>query len=219
MKINWFGQSCFYIISERNKHEKVSILIDPFKEDIGLKLPKVSADILIISHYHEDHSNTKDVLGKPFLIDGPGEYEIKGIFIKGIEAYHDDLQGKERGKTTIFKITDENIRICHLGDLGQKELEEWQLKELKTVDVLMIPVGGIYTISSKEAKKIISQIEPKIVIPMHYKIPKLKIKLNDVDEFLKLMGKKEKEIERVNTLILKERNLPEEGTKIVLMKP
>ena len=219
MKIIWLGQSCFQIIVNLNKKEKVTIVIDPFSSEIGLRFPRIKTDILLVTHNHYDHSNVKGVSGEPFLITGAGEYEIKNIFIKGISAFHDDSGGKERGETTIYKIEAEGFKICHLGDLGQKELTDSQIEKLGTIDILMIPVGGIYTISSKEAAKIISQIEPKIVIPMHYKIPKLKVKLESLDDFLKIMGQKPENGEILDKLSLKERDLPEEGMRIVVMKP
>jgi len=224
MKIIWLGQSCFQIIVNLNKKEKATIVIDPFSSEIGLKFPRIKADILLVSHSHYDHSNVKGVSGlhppaTPFIITGPGEYEIKDIFIKGISAFHDNSEGKERGEITIYKIEAENLKICHLGDLGQKELTDLQIEKLGTIDVLMIPVGGIYTISAKEAAKIISQIEPKIVIPMHYKIPKLKVKLESLDDFLKIMGQKPEEGKILNQLSLKEKDLPKERMGVVVMKP
>lgn len=193
MEIKWFGHAFFQITTKTNK-EKVSILIDPFSKDIGLPFPKVEADILLVSHNHFDHNNEKDVKGNYFLIKEPGEYEIKKVFIEAIKSFHDDKEGKERGENLIFKILAEDIFVCHLGDFGQKELTSEQLEKLKKIDILMIPVGGIYTISAKEAKNIIETLKPKIVIPMHYSLPKLKIKLEKVDEFLKIMeGKKEEE--------------------------
>jgi len=224
MRIIWLGQACFQIIVNLNKKEKAIIVIDPFSSEIGLKFPRIKADILLVTHNHADHSNIKGVSGlhppaTPFIISGPGEYEIKDIFIKGVSAFHDNSEGKERGKTTIYKIEAEDLKICHLGDLGQKELTDLQIEKLGTIDVLMIPVGGIYTISAKEAAKIISQIEPKIVIPMHYKIPKLKVKLESLDDFLKIMGQKLEKGEILNTLSLKERDLPKEGMRVVVMKP
>lgn len=217
MTIIWHGQACFQIIFSRNKDEKLNLVIDPFSEEIGLKLPKIEADILLISHDHHDHNNKKAILGSPFMIDGPGEYEIKGVFIQGIEAAHDKSQGEERGKVTIYKIEAEEMRLCHLGDLGQKELTEEQLEKIGDIDILMIPVGGIYTISSQEAVKIISQIEPKIVIPMHYSLPKLKIKLESLDKFLKVMG--QKKIESQNKLTIKKKDLSEEEIKIIVLRP
>lgn len=217
MQINWHGHSCFQIISSLIKGEKIQIVIDPFDEKIGLKLPHLEADILLISHDHYEHNNKKALKGSPFLINSPGEYEIKGVFIQGIEGFHDNSQGKERGEITIFTIESEGIRICHLGDLGQKELTEEQLDKIGNVDILMVPIGGIYTISAKEAQKIISQIEPKISIPMHYQIPKLKIKLEDLNKFLKIMG--QKSIEPQNKFSIKKKDLPTEEMKIIILKP
>ena len=145
--------------------------------------------MLLVTHDHPDHNNVKGVKGTPFVIQGPGEYEVKEVFIHGIPSFHDDKEGKERGLNTIYVIEAEEMRFCHLGDLGQKQLTDEQLEKIEAVDVLMIPVGGKYTIDSSEAQKIISQIEPKIVIPMHYALPKSNSKLDDVSKFLKTMGK------------------------------
>jgi L-ascorbate metabolism protein UlaG (beta-lactamase superfamily) len=217
MHIIWQGQSCFQIIATCSKAEQVAILIDPFDETTGLKVPSLNADILCITHPHPDHNNRKAVRGTPFLIDGPGEYEVKEVFIRGIPAFHDDSQGAKRGQNTIYTIEAEEMRLCHLGDLGQKELSDQQLEQIGDIDILMIPVGGVYTISAKEAAKIISQIEPKVVIPMHYALPKLKIKLEGVDKFLKEMGKKS--VEPQPKLLIKQKDLPEEEAKIVVLKP
>ncbi len=216
-KITWAGQSCFQISVSNSKDHSAQIVIDPFDEKIGLKEPRFSADILLITHDHFDHNNKKSIKGEPFLIEGPGEYEVKGVFIKGIPAFHDASQGKERGRITIYSIEAEGIRFCHLGDLGQSQLTDEQLEEVGSIDVLMIPIGGGSTISSQEASKIISQIEPKIVIPMHYQLPSLKLKLEDVKKFLKVMGK--------NSIIpqekfqIKQSVLPKEGMEIVILMP
>ncbi len=216
-KVTWAGQSCFEISVSNSKDHSANIVIDPFS-DIGLKMPNFEADILLVSHSHEDHNNIKAVKGDYFLVDGPGEYEVKGVFIQGIDSFHDDSQGKERGKNTMYTIEAEGMRFCHLGDFGQKELTDEQLEKIGAVDILMIPVGGEYTISSHEAQKVIGQIEPKIVIPMHYALPKLKFKLDEVDKFLKAMGKNS--IEPQDKLTVKMSNLPKEKqTEIVILKP
>ncbi len=217
MQIIWRGQSCFQITSQIGKNNLVNIVIDPFDETIGLRIPKLEADILLVSHNHYDHNNIKAVEGDPFLVDGPGEYEVKGIFIQGIDSYHDSSFGKERGLNTIYIIETEEMKICHLGDLGQKELTDEQIEKIIEVDILMIPVGGIFTISAKEAMKIISQIEPKIVIPMHYCLPKLKVKLEDLDKFLKAMGIKK--IEPLLKLSIKKKDILTEEAKIIVLKP
>lgn len=217
MQIIWQGQSFFQILIRKGKESVIRIAIDPFDEQIGLKPPTCEADIVLVTHSHYDHNNIKAIKGNPFLISGPGEYEIKGVFIQGISSFHDNVQGKERGENTIYTLESEEIKICHLGDLGQKELTDEQLEKIGEVDILMIPVGGVYTISAKEAAKIISQIEPKIVMPMHYHIPKLKIKLEGLDKFLKMMGVKTPEISK--KLSISQKNLPSEGMKIIILKP
>ena len=217
MTIIWHGQSLFEITTSRGKNNQVNIVIDPFSQEVGLRLPKLEPNIVLSTNEHYDHNNVKAVGGNYFLIEGPGEYEIREIFIQGIPAFHDDLQGKERGKTTIFTIEAEELRLCHLGDLGQKELTPDQLEKIGEIDILMIPIGGNYTISGKEAVKIMSQIEPKIIIPMHYALPKLKVKLEGVEKFLKTMGIKK--IEPVNKLTIKKKELLEEEAKIIVLKP
>ena len=218
MNIVWHGQSCFQITINSSKNGETKLVIDPFDEKIGLKLPKLEADILLVTHEHFDHNNIKAVSGNPFLITGPGEYEIKGVYVQGISAFHDKSQGKDRGTITLYTIeAEDGLRLCHLADLGQPELTEEQLDLIGDIDVLMIPVGGVYTISSQEASKIISQIEPKIVIPMYYSIPKLTVQLDSVEKFLKVMGVKETEPQP--KLSIKKKDLTEEETKVVALKP
>jgi len=217
MQIIWHGQSFFQILVSKGKESIVKIAVDPYDEQIGLKPPVLEADILLITHNHYDHNNVKTIKGAPFLISGPGEYEIKDVFIQGIPSFHDNTQGNEKGENTIYTLEAEGIKICHLGDLGQKELTDEQLEKIGEVDILLIPVGGVYTISAKEATKVISQIEPKILIPMHYQIPKLKIKLDALDKFLNMMGVKTPEVSK--KLSLSQRNLPTEGMKIIILKP
>ncbi len=217
MQIIWKGQSCFQITSSEGKNNHVNIVIDPFDETIGLRLPSLEADILCVSHQHHDHNNAKAVSGNPFLIEGPGEYEIKEVYIEGIPSFHDSSLGKERGLNTIYTIEAEEIRICHLGDLGQKELTEEQLEKIGEIDILMIPIGGVYTIGVKEAVRIMSQIEPNIIIPMHYQIPKLKLKLDGVDKFLKTMGIES--ISPLPKLSIKKKDILSEEAKIIILQP
>ena len=218
MKITWAGQSCFQISISNSKEHFADVVIDPFDEKIGLKVPNFNADILLISHSHHDHSNKKGVKGTPFTIDNPGEYEIGGIFIYGIDSFHDDVLGRERGKNIIYVVEAEDMRLCHLGDFGQKQLTDEQLEKIGHIDILMVPVGGTYTIDSKEAQKVIGQIEPRIVIPMHYNLPKLTVTLDGVDKFLKEMGNKS--IDPQDKLTIKPSLLPKDGeTQIIILKP
>lgn len=217
MQIIWKGHSCFQIITLLSKDSQVSLVIDPFNESLGLRVPDLSADIVLLTHDHEDHNNLKAVKGSPFVIDGPGEYEIKGVYIQGIPAFHDNNFGKDRGRVTIYTIESEEMKICHLGDFGQKELFPEQVEDIGEIDVLLVPVGGNYTIGSQEAPKIIGQIEPKIVIPMHYLLPKVNLKLDGLDKFLKAMG--QKATEPLPKLTVKKKDLTVDGTKIVVLKP
>lgn len=220
MDITWYGHSFFEIQTKKNG-EKVVIVIDPYDKSIGLRERSISADIVLVSHHHCDHSNIRCVKGidgkEPFLIDEPGEYEVKGITIKAISSYHDNKEGKERGENNIFLINAEDLKVCHMGDFGQNELSAEQAKEIVGVDILLIPVGGFFTISGKEAAKIIGQVEPKIAIPMHYKIPGLKLDIDDESKFLNVIGVKQKE--RVKKLKIKNTDIErKEGTDVIVME-
>lgn len=215
MEIQWFGQACFRVITTKNKQDFVRIVIDPFSEEIGIKLPFLEAEILLVSHNHYDHNNIAQVRGDPFLIQEPGEYEVKDVFIQAIPSFHDNSQGEERGDNLIFTIESENLGICHLGDLGQKRLTDEQLEKIGDVDILMIPIGGIYTINGKEAQDIIAQIEPRLIIPMHYSLPSLKVKLEGVEKFLKVMGQK---AETQRKLKIQKKDLIKEEMEIILLE-
>ncbi len=212
MLITWLGQACFKI-----EGKETTIVIDPY-EDIGLKLSKLTAQLLLITHDHHDHANRKAVSGDPFVIAGPGEYEIRNVFVYGIAGYHDTSQGAERGMITMYTIEYEGMTLAHLGDLGTAELTPEQMEKLEDVDILMIPIGGEYTIDAKGAAKIISHIEPRIVIPMHYYIPGLKTgkKLDDEQKFRREMGAK---TEVMDKLRMTSKDIPQEETRIIFLKP
>lgn len=211
MEIVFFGHACFKL-----KGKDVSVLCDPYDEKIGIRpAVKWEADIVTVSHPHYDHNNVGAVGGNPFVIDTPGEYDVKGVSIFGFPSFHDKKKGEERGKNTIFLIEIEGIRVCHLGDLGDF-LSEEELEEIGEVDVLLVPVGGVYTISAKEAVQLISDIEPKIVIPMHYKFGKVNLDIEGLEAFCKEMGVKEEFVDKIS---LNKKTLPEEGGQVVLLKP
>lgn len=218
MTITYLGHSCFKL---EGKENQAVLIADPFNADYGLKVPKMEADILTISHQHKDHSNAEAVKGtdgKLFTINMAGEYEIKGVLIYGISSYHDGEQGAKRGANIIYRIEMDNISIAHLGDLGHIPSNEI-FEKLEGVDVLLIPVGGAYTIGAKEAANIISQIEPRIAVPMHYKSGD-NVKMGDIDDvlpFLKEMGVSTSE--GVNKLKLTKNDLPQGTTQVVVMAP
>ncbi|MBD3282259.1 MAG: MBL fold metallo-hydrolase [Candidatus Portnoybacteria bacterium] len=216
MKISWYGQSCFKFSIKSNGGNKIVVFTDPFTKKVGLNPPRGNADIVTISHGHAEHGNVKSLSGNPFCVEGPGEYDVRGIFIKGIHSFHDDKKGKERGTNTIYVLDGEEMKVCHLGDFGQSELANDQLNQIGDVDVLMIPVGGTYTINGSEAVKIINQLEPQIVIPMHFKVSKLKTKLNTVDKFLEEIGTEKEVKEEVS---IQRKDLTEGDMKVIVMKP
>lgn len=215
--ITWYGQACFKI-----KGRVASVVLDPYDADFtGLKPLKLESQIVCTTHDHKDHNNTAVVRGveegqSPFVISGPGEYEISGVNIWGVASFHDDQQGAQRGKNTIYLVTIDEVNIVHLGDLGQKKLTQEQSEALSTCDVLMIPVGGVYTIDASDATDIIASLEPKVIIPMHYKVEGLKFDLAPISDFLKQMGKEN--IEPIAKFSVSQEKLPEEPEIVVLEK-
>lgn len=212
MDIYWYGQSMFKI-----KGKNTTLVIDPFDPDFtGLKFPKdVGADVVLATHLHQDHNNIASVEGSPLYVQGPGEYEVKGVSVVGINSFHDLEEGKEKGKNTIYHIVMDNISIVHLGDLGHLPSEE-QTSGIDSTDILMIPVGGKFTIDDKTATKVVAQFEPKVVIPMHYGLPGLKLELEGVEGFLKEMGAES--VEPVSKLSVTKDKLPEETMVVLLSK-
>ena len=172
------------------------MVMDPYDSQlVGLKYSKVEADIVTVSHNHSDHNAVTNVVGvdgnTPFLIQGPGEYEVQGVSIFGVAAFHDEEKGNQRGKNTIFVVDFEGVKFCHLGDLGHR-LEDKQLTEIGNVDVLLLPVGGFFTIDAKAATEVVAQLEPRIVIPMHYLVEGMNkdnfSQLTPVEPFLSQIG-------------------------------
>ena len=204
MRIEWLGHSAFLITSKDGKR----VITDPYKAGsyggaVGYKPINTQADVVTVSHQHDDHNDTSAVLGTPEIIEGTGEKEIKGIRFKGVFSYHDTSKGKERGENTIYVIELDGLRICHLGDLGE-ELSEKQIGEIGDVDILLVPVGGFYTIDAKTASSIVDTLKPKVVIPMHYKTEAIGFPIAGVDEFIKgkenvkRIGRSEVDITREN---------------------
>jgi L-ascorbate metabolism protein UlaG (beta-lactamase superfamily) len=185
MDISWLGHSCFRI-----KGSQGIVITDPYSPETGYSLDKPTANIVTVSHQHPGHSYVQGVGGQPKLINKPGEYEIGGITILGIITFHDGEGGSKKGRNTAYLIEVDDVAICHLGDLGHV-LTGRQLEEIGNVDVLLLPVGGVSTINASTAAEVVRQLEPKIVVPMHYKTPALVRELEPVDKFLKEMGAKD----------------------------
>jgi L-ascorbate metabolism protein UlaG (beta-lactamase superfamily) len=200
MEINWLGHSCFRI-----KGSHATVITDPYSPELGYSLGKPTADIVTVSHQHPGHSYVQGIGGEPKQVAGPGEYEISSVLIIGITTYHDKEGGKKKGKNTIYLIQIDEVAICHLGDLGHVLTNE-QVEEMENVDILLLPAGGISTIDAPLAAEVVRQLEPKVVVPMHYKTEALKRELDPVDRFLKEMGVKE--IESQPKLSFSKANLP-----------
>jgi L-ascorbate metabolism protein UlaG (beta-lactamase superfamily) len=207
MDIKYLGHSSFFI-----KGRQAKLVTDPFSPKmLEVKFPKTEADIVTISHQHEDHNQVKMVDGNPLVIDWPGQYEKKGMRIFGYRSFHDNKEGGERGENILYKIEDD-LSVLHCGDIGVVPDEKF-LDEIGDVDILMVPVGGVYTIDAGQAITLIKRVEPAIVIPMHYRYGALK-ELAGVEEFLKKIGAEK--IEPVNKLTVKKEDLEEE-MKVILM--
>ncbi len=218
MIIQWLAQAGF-IIKEQGENRSVSTLVlDPYEERIGFSFPKQEAQVITLSHDHFDHNNKGGVSGKPFIISEPGEYEVGGFAIRAIPSFHDNVSGTERGPNLIMRVDGVEFSFAHFGDFGQGELTPAQLELLNEVDIALIPVGGFYTIDGTQAAKIISQLEPKVAIPMHYQIPGLTIKeLAGPEGFFQAMGQKPVVLE--GDWKVKMTDVPSEGTKIVQLTP
>jgi L-ascorbate metabolism protein UlaG (beta-lactamase superfamily) len=180
MLISWFGHSCFQLVDSEGK----SVVIDPFAESVGYGIPEVEADVVLVTHEHYDHNNVKAVSGSPVVIRGPGKQSVAGIEIKGISTYHDEKGGKLRGSNTVYCFKLDDVGVCHMGDLGHM-LSKDQMRELGSVDILLIPVGGFVTIDSQDAGRLVENLKPSIVIPMHFKTEDLSFRLDPVEKFIK----------------------------------
>ncbi|MFQ5858711.1 MAG: MBL fold metallo-hydrolase [Anaerolineae bacterium] len=210
MDITYYGHSCFRIRSREG-----SIVTDPFQPSIGYAPPHIAADICLISHDHPGHNNAGVLRGDPYVVAGPGEYEVSGIFVFGWLSYHDRKEGTERGRNTIYTFGVDGIRVAHLGDLGHVP-DQPTIEVMGDVDVLLIPVGGRVTLTAAMASDVINLIEPRLVIPMHYRTPAYagETNLDPVSKFLKEMGIHNGTLG--DTLRVSQSSLPDETQVLVL---
>lgn len=211
MKIEYLGHSCFKLTESTG----VSVVCDPYSCEIGFKMPKVSADAVTISHHHFDHDCLDNFSNTPVVIDSEGSFDLHGVKINAIKSFHDDAQGKKRGENLIFKFVMDGITVCHLGDLGES-CSGRLIEKISTVDVLLIPVGGNYTIDAPTAREYVDKIKPQIVIPMHYRTEDSKIDVSGIDGFLKLFHKDC--ICKENNLDLSKNDLGGKNTKIIVLR-
>lgn len=214
MKIKWFGQSCFLITSENG----TKIVTDPYKNMLGYRLPVVEADIVSTSHNHSDHNNTKAVKGSFTHLSELGTFTVNNIAIKGVATFHDNALGAKRGKNTVYNFSIDGINVCHCGDLGHV-LTDTQINEIGPVDILLLPVGGGPTVGAQDAGQVVKQLNPAIVIPMHYRtkaLGPLGLLFEKVDNFIAASGLKSKKCKELD--IDKANIKNKEETAIVILQ-
>ncbi|HEX6548319.1 MAG TPA: MBL fold metallo-hydrolase [Candidatus Dormibacteraeota bacterium] len=209
MDVTWLGHGCF-----RLRGRNAVAITDPYPPSLGPKLGKLDADLVTVSHPHENHAYVQAVKDAR-LIDGPGEYEVAGISVIGLPTFHDDRSGEDRGRNTVYLIDIDDVLVCHLGDLGHR-LDDNDLEALGTVDVLLAPVGGGTSLDATRAAEVVRQIEPRIVVPMHYALPAVKKQLEPADRFLKEMGVTE--AEPIGRLSVQATTGETETTKVVVLE-
>ena len=211
MDVTWLGQSCF-----RLRGKNAAVITDPYPPSLGLRLPRQEADVVTVSHDHENHSYTQAVREGAFEIRGPGEYEIAGVDVIGFPTFHDGEKGAQRGRNTVYLIEIDDVRVCHLGDLGHA-LDDADAEIVASADVLLVPVGGRTAISAAQAAEVVRQLEPRYVVPMHYATPGLKVQLDGVERFLKEMAVTS--FEPQPKLTVQASSATEYETKVVVLEP
>jgi L-ascorbate metabolism protein UlaG (beta-lactamase superfamily) len=218
LTFEWHGISCFSI-EAKNGDLAATLVTDPFDPESGLKLPRnLAADVVTVSHDHPWHNSVDSVkpIGEKqlFIVNSPGEYEVGGLFVYGVAVPHDQEGGKERGMTTLYRFEIGDLSVGHLGDLGTPIVDA-QREMLEDVDILLVPVGDDTVLTAKQAVEVINQLEPRIVIPMHYALPGLKGKSDPIEKFLKEMAVAKPE--RMNKFKVMKKDLPVDETRVIVL--
>jgi L-ascorbate metabolism protein UlaG (beta-lactamase superfamily) len=211
MDVSWLGHGCF-----RLRGRSAAVVTDPYPPTLGTRLPRLEADLVTISHEHPNHSHAQIVHGDPFVIHGPGEYEVAGVAVLGLATFHDTASGAERGRNTVYVIEVDDVRVCHLGDLGHRLVDD-QLEAIGTVDVVLAPVGGGAALDGAAAAEVVRQLEPRIVVPMHFRQAGLKTSLEPAERFLKEMGVESAEAQP--RLSVQPTSGDSDTTRVVLLEP
>lgn len=214
ISVKWLGQACIVITQQTKERKESRLVMDPYGKETGLLLPKYEAAVVSVSHDHPDHNNLTGVMGNPFVIKEAGEYEVAGFSIEAIGSFHDSKEGKERGNNLIIRVQTPEFSFAHFGDFGQQELTPEQGEALGDIDIAFVPVGGTFTIDGLGAAKIVNQLEPKVAIPIHYRIPGLAIEaLSGPEAFFEALGQKPSHIE--GEWKIRVADLATEGTRVV----
>jgi L-ascorbate metabolism protein UlaG (beta-lactamase superfamily) len=209
--VTWIGHGCF-----RLRGRSAVAVTDPYPPSLGVKLPRLEANLVTVSHEHPNHANAQALHGDPFVIAGPGEYEVAGVSVLGIPTFHDAAGGAELGRNTVYVLEVDDVRVCHLGDLGHR-LQDDTLELLGAIDVLLVPVGGRHSLNGAAAAEVVRQIEPRNVIPMHYRVPGVKLELETAERFLKEMGAEV--VEPLPRLSVQPSSAEVDTTKVVVLEP
>ncbi len=210
MNITWYGHRCVRIEVKGG-----SVLIDPFGKDVGLRGPRMNDDIVAFSSYAVDKAVLDQVPEQSFVIRNPGEYEVKGIAVRGVAAAQDTQKGKELGLATVFVVVAEDMSVCHLGALGQDKLTDEQLEAIGEPDILIVPVGGQSALDPKAAAQLCNQIEPKIIIPVQFSLPNAAYEAEKVDKFIKEIGLP---AEKMENFRIAKKQLPIDQTKLIVLQ-
>lgn len=214
MKLQWLGHSCFLL----EESTGTAIVTDPYSKKItGFEMPSIRADVITSSHNHDDHNYFKGVKGSPKIINRPGFFEYKGVNITSIPSFHDEQSGKLRGTNLIFKFRLDGIDVCHMGDIGQDITPEL-VDALMPVNILLIPIGGNYTIDAQQAYNYVSTLMPDVVIPMHYKTPDSKIDIDKPEAFIKLFEDSAVCYAEDQTLVFDRDDFEQSFTKVIIPK-
>ena len=208
MDIYYLGHSSF-----RLRGREATVITDPFPKGLGYNLGRIAAQIVTVSHHHPNHDAVSSVVGTPTVVEGPGEYEISSVFITGVGTYHDREKGARRGKNTVYVVEMDDLTVCHLGDLGHV-LTTDETELMSQVDVLLVPVGGVTSLDAASAAEVVTLLDPRIVIPMHYRTPVADTALEGPEGFFRQMGLKEPQAE--SKLSIAHSSLPSE-TQVVLL--
>jgi L-ascorbate metabolism protein UlaG (beta-lactamase superfamily) len=211
MKIKWLGHASFLITAA----DGTKVITDPYTTGSGIDYGEIqeSADVVVVSHGHGDHSNVAAVRGNPETVEGPGSKTLRGIEFQGVGTYHDEDQGTQRGENTVFTFAVDGVKVCFLGDLGHA-LSQEEAAQVGAVDVLLAPVGGFFTIDAANAERVCDALGPKVVIPMHFKTAKCGYPIAGVDEFLK--GKENVRRETASEAEFTKEGLPPQTEIVVL---
>lgn len=212
MKITWLGHSSFLL----EESTGTRIVTDPYHSYVGYDMPEVEADIVTVSHAHQDHNCTSNVKGNPTVLNRVGAYEIGGVHMLALRTHHDDKNGAVRGDNIVFKYRMDGVDVCHMGDIGE-ECNAMLVESLMPVNILLIPVGGNYTIDITEAKEYVDRIMPDVVIPMHFKTKDCELDIDKVNEFISLFDDENIVEVEGNTVEFDRADFDGEETKLLIL--